>query len=157
MKLFQNPDGANAQARAVLAYLSNHDGIEPSWDAERKDYLADPTVARWHNCREQGYVVMLRSRQGGHQVNIAFYEHRNTDDICAVEWEQKTVHGNPPTLDTMPDGTMRDKWDITNCVPAGHAEAMAKWIFDRLTTFWLAYVDEPTLEDVLRQRRGETG
>lgn len=85
MKLFQNPDGSNHQARAVLAYLSAHDAIEASWSDERKCYDACPEVNRWHNCREQGYVVTMRSKDYSRQVNIAFFEHRNSDGICAIE------------------------------------------------------------------------
>lgn len=137
-KLFQNPDGANCQARAVLAYLSSHDGIEESWSDERKDYLAEPTVARWHNCREQGYVVSLRAETFGKQINIAFFEHRNSDAICAVEWQQATI--NPPTIDTIETGgaVYKDKWDTSHEVKWGEALQMADWIFARLQAFWTA-------------------
>lgn len=137
-KLFQNSDGANPQARAVLAYLSGHDGIEGSWNDARGGYEAEPTVARWHNCREQGYVVSMRSQNYGAQINIAFFEHRNSDRICAIEWEQTTI--NPPTIDNIETGgtVYKDKWDTSHEVSVGEAMQMAEWIFKRLAAFWNA-------------------
>lgn len=138
MNLFQNPDGANAQARAVLAYLSAHDGIEGSWSAEGKCYDARPEVARWHNCREQGYVVFMRAKDRSRQINIAFFEHRNSDSICAIEWEQLTVSGNPPTIESMDTGgtVYKTKYDVSHSVAYGQAAEMADWIYARLTAFW---------------------
>lgn len=150
--LFQNPDGANAQARAVLAYLSAHDGLEGTYDVMRREYRARPEVARWHNCREQGYVVSMRSIHGGRQINIAWYEHRNTDSICALVWEQVTISGNPPSIETM--NPKRDsKWDTDHSEPYGRAMEMALWIYGRLVAFWEETKEEETLGDYMRARR----
>ena len=134
--LFQNPDGANGQARAVLAYLSMHDGIEQSWSAEWKRYLAEPQVDRWHNCREQGYVVTLKSEDYSRQINIVFFEHRNSDEICAVEWEGRYL--NPPTINDIPKTHpyCTDKFAVSHHESWGDAQKMAEWIFIRLTDFW---------------------
>jgi hypothetical protein len=136
-KLFQNDiDGVNAQARAVLAYLSEHSGIESSWDDKLNRYNAYPVVFRWHNCREQGYVVAMRSHS--RQINIAFFEHRNSDQICAIEWEQLTLSGNPPHIDNMPKSG-----DISHQVDHGKPSEMADWVFERLTAFWNAAASKP--------------
>lgn len=137
MKLFQNSDGANPQAQAVLAYLAGFGGIEESYEDRR--FLAEPTVARWYNCREQGYVVSMRSRRGNRQINIAFFEHRNSDGICALEWEQVTTYGNPPNLSDMPRDLpwFEDKYAVSHEEEWGRAAEMAHWIFDRLTAFWI--------------------
>ena len=133
MKLFEIGDGADAQARAVLAYLSYGDGIECSWsDGE---YKARPTVARWENCREQGYVVSLKSEDRNRQLNVAFFEHRNSDNICAVMWEQVTL--NSPTIDTAEFGNVyKDKHDVSKGVPYGEAEKLASWVLKQLADFW---------------------
>jgi len=132
--LFINHDGANYQAQAVLAYLQGRDGIEPSWSTEFRRYMADPKVSRWENCREQGYVVWMRGRKGK-QVNIAFFEHRNIDNICAVMWEQDTV--NAPTIDTMVAANVySDKWDVSHSVKHGECLAMAEWIIEQLNAAW---------------------
>lgn len=131
--LFQNPDGASPQAQAVLAYLRQRDGIENSY--EESGYAARPTVHRWCNCREQGYVILLRSADYTRQLNIAFFEHRNSDEICAVKWEQTTI--NPPTIDTAIFGDVyKDKHDVSHSVGCGQADKMAKWIYEQLAQFW---------------------
>lgn len=124
----------NHQAEAVKAYLSARDGIEPSWDSEFKRYMARPEIAQWHNCRERGYVVTLYNNQD--QINIAFFEHRNSDAICAVMWHQHTL--NPPTIDNAEFGDVyNDKWGVSHSVGYGQVTQMADWIYDQLETFWL--------------------
>lgn len=123
-------DGANHQARAVLSYLS------------AEDFGAtNPTVARWENCREQGYVISLRSTD--RQLNIAFFEHRNTDNICAVKWEQVT--DEPPTIKTAEFGDIyKNKYDLSCEFPWGEVTKMALWIYGELMDFW---------QDCQRERR----
>lgn len=137
--LFQDTDGAGAQAQAVLAYLRHRSGIEPSWSASEGKYgryEAEPKVDRWHNCREQGYVITFRSHNYSRQLNIAFFEHRNSDSICAIEWEQKTL--DPPTIDNMytKGKVYKDKYDVSHTVGYGEAAQMADWIYQRLCEFW---------------------
>lgn len=134
--LFQNnPDGADAQARAVRAYLSMYDGIEESWCSEWKRYEAEPQIDRWHNGREQGYVVTMRTAKLNRQINIAFFEHRNSDNICAIKWEQATL--NPPTIDSAKFGDVyKDKYDVSHSVSYGQVTDMAEWIYEQLVDFW---------------------
>ena len=66
-------DGANHQAQAVLMFLRPNAVIESSWNETHRGYDATVRVARWENCREQGYVVMLNSKNYGRQLNIAFF------------------------------------------------------------------------------------
>ena len=139
--LFTNRDGASAQAQAVLAYLSGHDGIEASWSTEYRRYMAEPRVSRWENCREQGYVVWMTA-ENGKQINVAFFEHRNNDSICAILWEQSTI--NAPNIDTMDTSKVyRDKWDISHMVKYSEAAAMADWIFAKIGEFWEANKRKP--------------
>lgn len=137
-QLFVNPDGACASAQAVLAYLQ-HMNIEESWSSERRTYLAQPKVARWENGREQGYVVSMTDSEflKKTQINIAFYEHRNSDNIVAIVWEQVTL--NSPTIDTInTNGTVfKDKWDVTKSFDYDLAWSMASWIREQLTDFWV--------------------
>lgn len=137
--LFQRPSsGADPQAEAVKAYLRMWDGIQESWSDEWKCYTAEPKISRWENCREQGYVIHMRvfgikSRQ----INIAFFEHRNSDNIVAIRWEQRTI--NAPTIDTAEFGDVyKTKHDVSHSVSVGEAMKMADWIFVQLTDFWKA-------------------
>jgi len=137
--LFQETDGADPQAQAVLAYLNyGRDGIEESWSDEWKRYMAEPRVSRWQNCREQGYVITMNSKNRDRQLNIAFFEHRNSDEICAIKWEQKTM--NAPTIETAEFGShvYKNKHDVSHAVSVGEAMEMADWIFQQLTEFWKA-------------------
>jgi hypothetical protein len=90
-------DGAEAISQAVLAYLKYQigDGIEESWNDTYNKYDANIQIGRWENGREQGYVVYMKT-PSFNQINIAFFQHRNSDQIHAVKWEQDTI--NTPTL-----------------------------------------------------------
>jgi len=130
-------DGANYQAKAVLAYLTSHDGIEESWSDDWKGYKAEPKIARWENCREQGYIVYLRSENFSRQINIAFFEHRNSDSICAVKWEQYSI--NSLTIDSADfERIYKNKWDVSFSVGYGEVVKMADWVYEQLSAFWIA-------------------
>lgn len=128
-------DGANQQARAVMRMVQTHD-IESSWDTDWKEYRAKPKIARWENCREQGYVISLTSKDHNRQINIAFFEHRNIDSICAIKWEQITL--NSPHIDTADFGNQvyKDKWDVSYQVEYGEIVKMTDWIVEELGKFW---------------------
>jgi hypothetical protein len=143
-ELVQNPDGAGFQSQSVLAYLRYfiRDGIEGSWDNEWKRYRADIRVCRYDNCREQGYVVWLRSLDYKHQINIAFYEHRNSDDICAVVSDVQTFNA-PLLADILV--AMEDKYDTAISVSVGRADEMAEWISGKLRDFWAIHHPRETV------------
>lgn len=128
-------DGANYQARATLMFLQRISVIEESWDDKFKRYDAKIWVARWENCREQGYVVSLMNNKRK-QLNIAFFEHRNSDEICAVKWQQESM--NTLTIDTAKFGDVyKNKYDTSHSVGYGKAYEMAEWIIGELTNHWL--------------------
>lgn len=128
-------DGACPAAKAVLAYLQYSDGIEESWDDKYKTYKAKPKIARWENCREQGYIVFMRSDDHQQQINIAFFEHRNIDNICAIIWKQKSL--NSLTIDNAEFGNLyKTKYDTSFDVKYEEAFKMAKWITEQLIDFW---------------------
>lgn len=124
----------SAQAKAVRAYLELYDGVEPSWSEAQHEY--EPVhIAQWHNGRERGFVVMFRNKRQ-EQLNVAFFEHRNSDNICALAWEQWTL--NPPTIESADFGgkVYKDKYDVSYSVSVGEAKKMADWIMDRLCEHW---------------------
>ena len=127
-------DGACAQARATLMFLQRRE-IEQSWEREQGRYLAEPKVARWENCREQGYIIRLRSKDYQKQLNIIFFEHRNSDSLCAVKWEQVSM--NSITIQNADFGNVyKDKYDVSHSVPYGQVSEMATWIHDQMCLFW---------------------
>lgn len=136
-------DGANRQARAVLMYLQQNDGIEESWSDVQKRYLADVKLCRWENGREQGYTLSLPSKDYKRQLNIIFYEHRNSDNICAVKWEQVS-YNSISTFEQANFGEeiYKTKWDVSFEVGYGECIKMANWIWKELTNFWLETSEE---------------
>jgi len=134
-------DGASAQARAVLAYLQENEGIEDSWDAEMKRHLAEITVNRWENGRERGYVVSMQSYFccGLKQLNIAFFECRNSDSIHAVKWIQNSMNSIYSWERMKWDEN--DKWP-THSVSYGKADVMARWIWKQLEIHYKEYAKE---------------
>ena len=128
-------DGAGYQARAVLMFLQSACNIEDSWDDKFKKYDAEIKVARWENCREQGYIVSLNSRGYKDQLNIAFFEHRNSDSICAVKWQQSSM--NSLTIEDAKFGDVyKTKYDVSFDVKYGEVLKMSDWIINEFTEFW---------------------
>lgn len=137
--------GINHQAMAVMQYMRMFSGIESSWSKENKAYMADVEVAPWYNGRERGVVFSLKDRSYRRQLNIAVFEHRNSDQICAVMFEAYTF--NPPTLADVPAGVYESKGDVSKSFGFGRAADMAQWVYDQLEAFWVEA--NATAEDVV--------
>lgn len=133
-------DGAHPSARAILMLMQWFD-IEESWSDERKEYLAEIKVARWENCREQGYVLTLiapyDSKNKHKQLNIAFFQHRNSDSNHAIRWVQD-VSINTPTIDNAQFGDVyKDKYDTSHSTSYNEIYEMSVWIQNELKKFWI--------------------
>jgi hypothetical protein len=130
--LIQNPDGAHPIARAVLEIVRSRlgDGIETSWNAEFKRYDAEPRFARFDNCREQGYIVFMNDLRREKQINIAFAEHRNSDDIVIYVFEKKTF--NAPHLTDFDNSVWENSQHFRHNAPYTAAEFIAT----KLVEFW---------------------
>ena len=138
MTLLQNylEDGANYQARATLMILQMHSDIEESWNHEKRKYDAKINVARWENCREQGYVLSL-TNENLTQLNIAFFEHRNSDRIHAIKWYQSSI--NSLTIENAVFGNIyKNKYDTSYSVECEEFRKMAEWIMEKFTNHWIS-------------------
>lgn len=122
-------DGANWQAQCVLAYLRGMGNSEVeylTWNKEKGRADGELNVGRCENCREQGYVFTLT--YGAKQlVHFWVYEHRNSDELCVVEFEGFFI--NTPTINDIP---MKDKYDITKEFSCGNIVNCGNWIIDRI-------------------------
>lgn len=97
-------------------------------------HLSSPHFVRvtpWYNGRERGFVF-----QAGRDsvLNIAVFEHRNSDGICALRWETPYYGMNPPTIAS--DGHLAypndDKFgDIAHSEEHDGADDMAAWIYEQ--------------------------
>ena len=97
-------DGANWQAKGVLAYIQDaiSNALYKSYDKKTNTNTAKAFVDRYTNCREQGYIVSVIMHNGfGQQKHWVFYEHRNTDSVCVYSFEGmlQPFTCNTPTFD----------------------------------------------------------
>jgi len=145
-------DGANYQARAVLAYLQQYGSIGESWNEEYEDYDANVEIGRWENGREQGYIVSLRDQKDFKQLNIAFFEHRNSDQICAIKWHQNSFNSITINTAKFPENIYQDKWQLSHIVGYGNVVEMADWIWEQLTIHWIEGRNEE-----MKERRNKNG
>lgn len=134
--LFINVDNVNWQAHGVLACLRMYDGLEASYSKKEQKYLAAPEVNPWFNGRERGYVISMRTGDFREQINIAFFEHRNSDTICAVLFEGTFM--NPPTINDIPKTHpfYESKWNYDHGVSVGEFMKMSEWIIDKMNEWW---------------------
>lgn len=120
-------DDANWQAQCVLAYLREH----------LNDFEHELEVTRYDNCREQGYIFYMRIFDNGmHQMNVAVYEHRNTDALCIVSNEKSTL--NAPLSQDIWEA-MKDKWDTTADFDCGNIINCGDTIIDIFQEFEETY------------------
>lgn len=124
-------DGANWQAKAVLAYLKTGineveyaSGLSPY---KFQLYNAQITVGRYENGREQGYVVCLEFN--GKCTYYCIYEHRNSDDIIIDKSDYQSYSINTPQVDTL-FSENHSKYDYTIGFPCGSIIDAGKWIID---------------------------
>lgn len=125
-------DGANWQAQCVLAYLRRAGKSEVeylTWNKEKYRAEGELQVGRCENCREQGYIFTLT--YGAKQlVHFWVYEHRNSDELCVVEFEGGFM--NTPTINDIP---MKDKYDVTMSFGCGDVVSCGEWIIERIKEY----------------------
>lgn len=126
-------DGANWQAQAVLAYLRSHyeNVVEGSWNEDYHYYTAHFDVGRYENCREQGYIFSLRYWNG--QRNYAVYEHRNSDNLCVVVFDEMTI--NTPEAKMVWNAMGDDKYNVTKKFSFGEIVDCGDYIIEDAQNF----------------------
>ena len=125
-------DGANWQAQCVLAYLRSIGKSEVeylTWNEEKKRYYVELCVGRCENCREQGYIFTL-TYDAKQLVHYWVYEHRNSDNLCVVEFEGNFM--NTPTINDIP---MENKYDVTMSFSCGDIVSCGEWIVERIKEY----------------------
>lgn len=123
VKLIDPLMGINHQAWSVLHYLGSQTLEVPQ--------VGLFVTAPWYNGREQGFVItyLPRSRKIKN-LNIAFYEYRNSDSICSLRWESDKGYLNPPTIESDGDAAYhgKDKWHSAFSAECGEIGKIADWI-----------------------------
>ena len=126
-------DGANWQAQCVLAYLRTMGKSEVeylTWNKEKSRAKGELQVGRCENCREQGYIFTL-TYSAKQLVHFWVYEHRNSDELCVVEFEGGGFI-NTPTINDIP---MKDKYDTTKEFSCGDIVSCGEWIVERIKEY----------------------
>ena len=130
---YDNQDGANWQARAVLGYLQSYQLFpDKVYSNENHEFIAQAFVGRFENCREQGYVLSVRYRW--YQKNYAFYEHRNCDRLCIVAFEMNTIN-TPSTKDVLDNFKSNSSSGYDVSFEFGHIIECGDWIIDDIAKF----------------------
>lgn len=129
----------NSQALAVAQLLA---GMEPDFaEYENGRYQVRIFTYPWYNGRERGIVIQMARDFSAPVLNIAFFEHRNSDSICALEWVRDGGFGlNPPTIES--DGKLAyptdDKFDVAKSVGWLQCGEMARWVYSRMEAHYKA-------------------
>lgn len=134
--------GVGRQARSVMAYLDH----EPHFATYDSFYYVRIETRPWYNGREGGFVLSMQrmAKEKGEPkykwLHIAVFEHRNSDNICALKWITDNGYWNHPLEDQnifeTAYGKGASKYDLAHQVGYGEAGKMAKWVFDEMATFY---------------------
>ena len=131
--------GVKNQARAVMHMLDR----EPDFaDYDDGFYRVRIETRPWYNGRECGFVVSMGQHgYSGPYINIAVFEHRNSDNICALRWETDSSYYNHPLedkniFDVAYGGENKTKYDTAFSVPYGECGKIADWVYNQLKNFY---------------------
>lgn len=131
--------GLNYQAVGTALALRAYDGVESSWNGERKAYDAELRFRPWYNGRETGVVVQMFphyvSNKTQRCVNYAIFEHRNSDHLCVWRWETDFPRDNV-TWQDIPEGIAPDKWTHQFSVGYGEGVKLADMLIKDMNTTW---------------------
>ena len=104
-QMMADPDcGMKAQTAVLLKALS-------TIEVELHDRVFLRTLP-YCNCREMGFTLTLFG-SGVEQENVCFFEHRNSDALCAIRWKGTLPASGAVTADDIPDSVYPDKWSVT--------------------------------------------
>ena len=121
--------GMNTQAWMFLQYLSERE-FDISAEESANAWLS---VSPYSNCRERGFVLTLK-RTGEEYLQFAFYEHRNSDDLCCVKWEGRGNITGGFTPDDIPEGVFNSKHDYAKSWGYMQLCDAFEWLEDQIKT-----------------------
>ena len=133
-------DGANWQARGVLAYILGN------YETELYTPLCvvNIKVGRFENCREQGYVFTLYDSQRLKQLmHYAVYEHRNSDSLCVLKQKLNAI--NTPSVNDM--FGERGKYGYDASFECGGIKDCGEWILSDMWRVLDYYIKENDIHD----------
>lgn len=91
-------------------------------------------TSRFLNCREQGFVLSVRSGRND-PLNLAFFTHRNSDTLCALRWESRGHISGGFRPDDIPENVFPDKWTHAKTWEHMDINGPISWIEEQITEF----------------------
>jgi hypothetical protein len=130
MKLVDLQLGVHRKAWSIAHLLSHFDLEE--WN---KETFVHSQTAPWYNGRERGLCFSCGNMNS--VLNICVFEHRNSDDICALKWVSDGFGMNPPTIEK--DGKKAyptdNKWHVAKSFSYDEVYLTADWIESEFRSF----------------------
>lgn len=83
---------ADEQSQEIRDILLNHDRLSRMEVEKHFKYTHDLSIHEWFNGRERGYALSIDSFSLNLHLHIAFYQHRNCDEVHVLVWEQKAFN-----------------------------------------------------------------
>lgn len=123
----QRISSMNAQAEAFACFLNLCAQLDET------DLLIDRDA--YFNGRERGFVVTVFDRN--RHVHFAWFEHRNSDELCVIEWTGERHPKNRQCFlsSDIPSEAYPDKWSVTKSFGFGNFGEAWGWLHDRITEF----------------------
>ena len=124
----------------IVSYHFMNEQVLRLYDKLQRTTIELPTFVSvstkpWCNCREMGFVLSIRGSGAQPVSNYAFYEHRNSDDICCIVWEGETPISGAVTCDDLPKGVFESKYDYTKSWKVGHDWEVIEFIKEQLEAY----------------------
>lgn len=132
-------DRVSLQAKAVLAYLREKE-LPFSWNNKKEKEECEARIFLWHNGCEQGYCISFgKEHRFSNVLNLAFFEHRNSDNICILRWESDRPFFNYPLeekdiFEKAYHGG--DKYNVYKFFEYGKAAEVADFIMKEIEDWW---------------------
>ena len=134
-------DGANYKARAIMCLIQGRiSEVKECMKGINKDVAVH--IGRFENCREQGYVLSLFYKYQFIR-NYAFYEHRNSDQMCLLMSDTFTI--NTPSVDAMFGD--RGKYDVDKWFEYDEIVKAADYIIEQMKEDLVKHIDSLPKEE----------
>lgn len=131
--------GLHHQALAVAQFLAGRAPDFAQWKDGRYEVRCE--TASWYNGRERGVLFSMSPGVQYPWIHIAVFEHRNSDEVCAVRWTEDCPRLNPPTIADVPDEAYPNKYSVSHSVSWGHIGEMADWVYRAMEEHYAASVE----------------
>ena len=119
--------GRNRHIYTLLNYMARETVEFP--EGKHGFISTDPFL----NCREQGFVISVMV--GSQTLHLAFFEHRNSDELCALKWKGGGHIAGGWRPGDIPEGVFPDKWTHAATWPYMSIVDATEWAMRQIETF----------------------